>query len=225
MKTRILAMNQHPRNGYRHNIVATSTIELTPTQLFLLAHSLLSCFVENGLRFCLVQVDAKNAWGKFEGMVEGQEELKKKMEKNDFLREDAERELNKVSQKVESSERVASEALAEMEMWKNKLMENKKTLKKLNERVVELQGNIRVFCRLRPLSQLEQSELDADPEAADMRQVIQYLDDDKMLFHGAMYEYDFVFPPETQQEDVFLEVSERCGGGGVEEDEPASEAS
>jgi len=85
-------------------------------------------------------------------------------------------------------------------------MENKKTLKKLNERVVELQGNIRVFCRLRPLSTEEQRELDADPDSPDLRTAIQYLDDDKMLFHGAMYEYDHVFVPDTAQEEVFLEV-------------------
>jgi len=28
-KTSVLAMNQHPRNGYRHNIMATSTSKLT----------------------------------------------------------------------------------------------------------------------------------------------------------------------------------------------------
>ena len=34
MKTRILAMNQHPRNGYRHNIMATSTTVLNEHYIF-----------------------------------------------------------------------------------------------------------------------------------------------------------------------------------------------
>jgi len=59
---------------------------------------------------------------------------------------------------------------------------------------------------LRPLSEREEDELRNDADAPDMAKSIQYLDDGKMLFHGAMYEYDYVFNPETSQTDVFTEV-------------------
>ena len=38
------------------------------------------------------------------------------------------------------------------------------SFKKLNEQIVTLQGNIRVFCRLRPLSSKEEDELKDEDE-------------------------------------------------------------
>ena len=40
----------------------------------------------------------------------------------------------------------------------------------------------------------------------DLSKAIQHLDDGKMLFHGAMYEYDHIFRPDSSQDHVFTEV-------------------
>jgi len=50
MKTSILAMNQHPRNGYRHNIMATSTKRTHPIRILLIC-SFCSCLIKNVLLF------------------------------------------------------------------------------------------------------------------------------------------------------------------------------
>ena len=50
-KTRILAMNHHPRNGYRHNIMATSTAKLTLFHSIRLARLVRSCFNKTAPRF------------------------------------------------------------------------------------------------------------------------------------------------------------------------------
>ncbi|XP_013881005.1 kinesin-like protein KIFC3 isoform X2 [Austrofundulus limnaeus] len=77
--------------------------------------------------------------------------------------------------------------------------------KKCHNELVRLKGNIRVFCRVRPVSQEEQ-------DSADAGNMLSFdSDDDAILYLSnkgkvMTFELDQVFPPKASQEEVFQEV-------------------
>ncbi|THU48463.1 hypothetical protein C4D60_Mb09t26520 [Musa balbisiana] len=90
------------------------------------------------------------------------------------------------------------------------IVEAEKLRKKLHNTILELKGNIRVFCRVRPL--LPDSDLsDTDREVVSYPTSIEYLGRGIDLTHNAqMYTFTFdkVFNHEASQEDVFVEISQ-----------------
>ena len=96
----------------------------------------------------------------------------------------------------------------ESETWKMKYNKEKEKTKSMNDKIIELQGNIRVICRVRPLSSKEQRDLIADgKDPSDIQKAIQYLDDDKLLFYGTEYNFDRIFAPNAVQGSVFSEIA------------------
>ncbi|KAJ7296370.1 hypothetical protein O6H91_Y127600 [Diphasiastrum complanatum] len=92
-----------------------------------------------------------------------------------------------------------------------KLHEGELLRRKLHNTIQELKGNIRVFCRVRPLLPDEE---DSGGDSA----VVQYPNSGELVGHaielfqpqGQKYTFTFdkVFGPEAAQEDVFIEISQ-----------------
>lgn len=90
-----------------------------------------------------------------------------------------------------------------------KLVEGEKLRKKLHNTILELKGNIRVFCRVRPL-------LPDDISSADTK-VIGFPTSTEAMGRGVdllqngqkhSFMFDKVFVPDASQEDVFVEISQ-----------------
>ncbi|KAL2928081.1 Kinesin-like protein KIN-14N [Bienertia sinuspersici] len=90
-----------------------------------------------------------------------------------------------------------------------KLIEGEKLRKKLHNTILELKGNIRVFCRVRPLLPDEGSSADAKviafPTSTEaMGRGVDLLQNGQK--HSFMF--DKVFVPDAAQENVFVEISQ-----------------
>ncbi|KAL9142691.1 hypothetical protein ABFS82_14G187300 [Erythranthe guttata] len=93
----------------------------------------------------------------------------------------------------------------ECDLLKKKYLEECSERKKLYNEVIELKGNIRVFCRCRPMKQDEiakgsTSVVDFDSSQENELQIISS-DSSKKQF-----KFDHVFKPEDNQEDVFVQT-------------------
>lgn len=116
--------------------------------------------------------------------------------------------LQKYEEQFASSEELMESMRSDLKTWKNKYVEEKEKVKTIQRKILDLQGNIRVFCRIRPLSSKEQRDLIASGlDVSDIHKSVQYLDDDRLHFHGANYEYDRVFAPNAIQGSVFSEIA------------------
>ncbi|CAK9317669.1 unnamed protein product [Citrullus colocynthis] len=109
----------------------------------------------------------------------------------------------------EDQKRLVLELQQRLADAENKLMEGEKLRKKLHNTILELKGNIRVFCRVRPLLPDERSS----PEG----NFISYPSSVESLGRGIdlvqngqrhSFTYDKVFAPEATQKDIFVEISQ-----------------
>ncbi|KAF5814947.1 putative minus-end-directed kinesin ATPase [Helianthus annuus] len=109
----------------------------------------------------------------------------------------------------EEQKRVNSELQFRLDEAELKLVEGEALRKKLHNTILELKGNIRVFCRVRPL--LLDDAADNEPKAVSFPTTTENLGRGiELLQHGQKHSFVFdkVFVPESSQEEVFVEVSQ-----------------
>lgn len=80
----------------------------------------------------------------------------------------------------------------------------KQKISTLNTKIVDIQGNIRVLCRIRPILPEEWEKYDISE--ADINELVKYPDYNTLEFDGNPFEFDRVLPPSSKQRDVFEEV-------------------
>ncbi|KAK2791814.1 kinesin-like nuclear fusion protein [Onygenales sp. PD_12] len=109
------------------------------------------------------------------------------------------------------------DALAETQAAKDKLRKEETLRRKLHNQVQELKGNIRVFCRVRPLlggEPLEDAARIEFPDSeADSNQISVLGPEEKsslgnITTKNYAYSFDHVFGPSSQNTDVFDEISQ-----------------
>ncbi|KAK2805076.1 hypothetical protein FQN50_006321 [Emmonsiellopsis sp. PD_5] len=109
------------------------------------------------------------------------------------------------------------DALAETQAAKDKLRKEETLRRKLHNQVQELKGNIRVFCRVRPLLSSEPLEdaarIEFPDSEADSNQISVLGPEEKsslgnITTKNYAYSFDHVFGPSSQNTDVFDEISQ-----------------
>ena len=75
---------------------------------------------------------------------------------------------------------------------------------KLGRKITDLQGNIRVLCRVRPMNEAEKADRSAAAEGG--ASAVDILDSERLLLQGASHTFDGVFGPNSTQEGVFTDV-------------------
>lgn len=90
-----------------------------------------------------------------------------------------------------------------------KLLDAEETRRKLHNTVQELKGNIRVFCRVRPLTEdaIGGTCLDLRPDGESMQVTTVSAGEKSARESSHSFSFDKVFAPGTSQADVFGEVS------------------
>ncbi|CAL5341807.1 hypothetical protein CsSME_00026283 [Camellia sinensis var. sinensis] len=109
----------------------------------------------------------------------------------------------------EEKKKLINELQSRLAEAEEKIIEGENLRKKLHNTILELKGNIRVFCRVRPLL--------PDDGVVTEQKVISYPTTTEALGRGIdllqngqrhSFTFDTVFMPEASQEDVFVEISQ-----------------
>ncbi|KAI8901174.1 P-loop containing nucleoside triphosphate hydrolase protein [Globomyces pollinis-pini] len=121
-------------------------------------------------------------------------------------------------QEIETLQKTNEGLQKNIEDLEEKLRNDEVIRKQLHNTIQELKGNIRVFCRVRPLLPSEQEDISQSlyqvtiPEGTENRiDLIQTLENatgDKKLSKTFDFNFDKVFEPKSTQEQVFSEISQ-----------------
>lgn len=110
-----------------------------------------------------------------------------------------------------------NDALAETKATREKLLKEETLRRKLHNQVQELKGNIRVFCRVRPMLDMEPTDDAATiqfPDSDTDSKEIAVLGPQERSSLGTIttknnsFSFDHVFGPSSQNTDVFEEISQ-----------------
>ncbi|KAG8081193.1 hypothetical protein GUJ93_ZPchr0007g4986 [Zizania palustris] len=104
----------------------------------------------------------------------------------------------------EKQKRMSEDLQLRLEEAEQQIIDGEKLRKKLHNTILELKGNIRVFCRVRPLLSNESGAISYPKSGENLGHGIE-------LTHNAqMYAFTFdkVFDQLASQEDVFIEISQ-----------------
>jgi len=115
--------------------------------------------------------------------------------------------------------------LDQISMEKSQLLSSLTNLKKqyirVNDQLVDVQGCIRVFCRVRPIlhadlllqnqhqnsmSRTASHEYSSFASEQELNSLIKYIDYNVVEFNRKLYEYDRIFTPQESQEELYDEM-------------------
>jgi kinesin family protein C1 len=104
-------------------------------------------------------------------------------------------------------------AIEEMEL---KMTEHERVRRRLHNEIQELKGNIRVFCRMRPILPTEEDiqesgcRIEFPDDKQDSLQLTQSMDTASGTKQSKSYPFSFdkVFTPEANQAEIFEEISQ-----------------
>ncbi|CAM9298740.1 unnamed protein product [Ectocarpus sp. 12 AP-2014] len=99
--------------------------------------------------------------------------------------------FDRVKKENEGNKRLASAAQEEAQEWKTKFEAERVLRRELNAKILDMQGSIRVLCRLRPLQEAEVLVIERDKEYEDPMTNITYPDVDRLTFWGVPYQFDY----------------------------------
>ncbi|PVU93269.1 hypothetical protein BB559_003360 [Furculomyces boomerangus] len=124
--------------------------------------------------------------------------------------------LDEKVEKIKELEDVISQRDNSISELNNSLQEEEKIRRKLHNTIQELKGNIRVFCRSRPLTETGESKentcLGFDNESKESKSIniVQEKENatGKSKTISTEFEFDRVFLPNTSQDEVYEEVSQ-----------------
>jgi len=118
----------------------------------------------------------------------------RRVEESDARMAAAEIEKEGVVSDLAVARAAATEAAREKERWQEMFTDERQLRQKLGRKITDIQGNIRVICRIRPLSTGED-----DP-------CVEVLDSERMLLASAPHSFEAVFGATSTQDAVFAEV-------------------
>ena len=97
---------------------------------------------------------------------------------------------------VEDLRRAVAESQSQEALWRRRFTEERSLRQALGRKITDLQGNIRVICRIRPLSTTEEADGSA----------VEVIDSENLQVQDLKHTFDYVFGPDSSQEAVFSEV-------------------
>uniref|UniRef100_A0A7N0UX87 Kinesin-like protein n=1 Tax=Kalanchoe fedtschenkoi TaxID=63787 RepID=A0A7N0UX87_KALFE len=119
--------------------------------------------------------------------------------------------MSEIEVRTESEERrkVIDELRTKLEEAELKIIEGENIRKKLHNTILELKGNIRVFCRVRPLlpddeASMEVKAISFPTSAESGGHALDVMQNGQSM----SFTFDKVFTPDVSQEDVFVEISQ-----------------
>lgn len=110
------------------------------------------------------------------------------------------------------------ESLDKISLEKNHLINSLTNLRnnyiKLNDHLINIQGNIRVFCRVRPLLSIDieqyknlyKNEYTSYSIEQELNSLLKYIDYNIIEYDKQLYEYDRIFTPQDNQDEIYDEV-------------------
>ncbi|XP_066396625.1 kinesin-like protein KIN-14N isoform X2 [Miscanthus floridulus] len=104
----------------------------------------------------------------------------------------------------ENMKKMLESALSRLEEAEQTILDGEKLRKKLHNTILELKGNIRVFCRVRPLLPNESGAVSYPKSGENLGRGIELLHNAQ----GYSFTFDKVFDHSASQEHVFIEISQ-----------------
>lgn len=140
------------------------------------------------------------------------------------LRTSHEKTRQELDEKTFKLQQIGVEMHEKISNLQQNLHQSEKTRRRLHDKVMELKGNIRVFCRVRPLLECEKALSDQEDifrfpdRQSERRQIEIHVSSRGRVSYGQcngtrnsskryVFNFDFIFDEYSKQEDVFAEVA------------------